>query len=332
MNLLPQCHMTTLIAPGVRSLIWDDDGLVDWVGGGARYLLDGQHVPSTVNYAYPFDAAVASPSGTFVVIYTKYGTKGLVLRDGKILREINRSFYQADCYEYPITLFALDSGQEVIAHCPDDYCKIDIDDLETGTRLTAAAPRSPADIFHSRLQASPSGRHLVSAGWVWHPVDVVKVYDIGQALGSPQHLDGPGLIAGLMAERSSAAFQTDGSLVVALDGDINGETDLCDLRLFDAQTLECGRITPLAAKAGSIMPLGRNFVLGLYDHPHVIDLASGHVVLAFPDIASGNQTTSINSTTDVIPVMAQDITRHRLAIADSDKITILQFDPSPSAA
>jgi hypothetical protein len=53
-----------------------------------------------------------SPSGEFAVIYTRLGTKGLVLHRGKIIREINRSFYHADVYEYPIGLAALKNGRE----------------------------------------------------------------------------------------------------------------------------------------------------------------------------------------------------------------------------
>lgn len=77
------------------SLVWDGDELVDWAGGGTRYSLDGTSVSARIFYAYPFDAAVASPSGKYTAIYTKRHTKALILRDGKLLREVNRSYYHA---------------------------------------------------------------------------------------------------------------------------------------------------------------------------------------------------------------------------------------------
>ena len=54
---------------GVRSLNWRGDELVDWVGGGRSFALDGTEQRANVYYAYRFDAAVASPDGRFAVIY-----------------------------------------------------------------------------------------------------------------------------------------------------------------------------------------------------------------------------------------------------------------------
>src|SRR5260221_381046 len=116
-------------AQNVRSLCWQGDALIDWVDGGSAYYLDGTTKPSNVAFRYRFDAAVASPSGTFAVIYERRGTKGLVLKNGIAIREINRSFYYADAYEYPVALFRRSNGQEVIAHCPERFCRIDIDEL-----------------------------------------------------------------------------------------------------------------------------------------------------------------------------------------------------------
>lgn len=150
----------------VRSLAWLEDGLVDWVGGGARYGLDGSIRRAGVNYAYRFDAAVSTADGRFAVIYERTGTKGLVLREGNILREINRSFNQAHVYEYPICLWTRKDGRSLMAHCPDDYDRLEIDDLETGERLIPSSDRTSVDFFHSRLQISPNGTRLLSAGWV----------------------------------------------------------------------------------------------------------------------------------------------------------------------
>jgi len=134
-------------ASGVRSLVWDGPSLVDWAAGGQRYFFNGETVSGPVRYAYPFDAAVSLPGTSFSAIYARGGTKGLILRDGEILREINRSYYFAAAYEYPIALFRLRSGREVLAHCPDGYSRLEIEDLATGEALTRSTARQPSDFL-----------------------------------------------------------------------------------------------------------------------------------------------------------------------------------------
>jgi hypothetical protein len=75
----------------VRSLIWAGDRLVDPVGGGAAVSFDGAVTRRSVNWAYTFDRALASDDGQATVLYTALGTKGLVIRGRKVVREINRS-------------------------------------------------------------------------------------------------------------------------------------------------------------------------------------------------------------------------------------------------
>jgi hypothetical protein len=66
------------------------------------FHLDGAVEKAKVRWAFPFDAAQSTPDGRIAVIYQRRGTKGLVLRGERVLRELNRSFYHADAYEYPI--------------------------------------------------------------------------------------------------------------------------------------------------------------------------------------------------------------------------------------
>ncbi len=159
---------SSFTATGIKSLCWRGDELIDWVGGGRAFAADGTERPSTVRYGYRFDAATASPDGRFAVIYERLGTKGLLLCDGRVLRELDRSFYHADAYEYPVALFSGSDGRVLLAHRPRDYCRIDLEDAETGRLLTESLDRKPSDFFHSRLALSPNGKRLLSAGWVWH--------------------------------------------------------------------------------------------------------------------------------------------------------------------
>jgi hypothetical protein len=314
-------------------LAWEGNDLVDWADGATRYQLDGTNTAGGVNYAYEFDAVATSPSGEFQVIYTRLGTKGLVLRRGELVREINRSYYFANAYEYPVALLSLKGGREVLAHCPDKYNRLEIDDLASGERLTNSGKRSPADFFHSRLAASPSGQHLLSAGWIWHPMDVVHVYDVGTALMDPSHLDGAGLLLDAWADESSATFLDDRRLAVALEGIGRDEGSAArssaprDLRIFD---LEAGAVlatTHPFGKIGSMMAVGEHHLLTLHEHPRLIHIASNEVVCAWPEIRSGTQVSSIlMDSNSVPPTMALDPINRRCAIAGNDHIHALLFE------
>src|SRR5687768_1568490 len=98
----------------IISLAWSGNDLVDWCAGGTRYSLDGTIQHASVYYAYKFDAALASPGGRYAVIYERLGTKGLVLRDHRVVREINRSYYCAAAYAYPVAFAPLSDGHEAL--------------------------------------------------------------------------------------------------------------------------------------------------------------------------------------------------------------------------
>lgn len=315
-------------AKGVSSLAWDGDSLVDWVGGGTRYHLNGDVIQSNIRYAFPFDASATLPGSAYSVIYTRCGTKGLLLKDGKILRELNRSFYHADVYEYPIVLFRLPSGREVMAHCPKDYCRLDIEDLVTGELLTDSTIRKSSDVFHSRLCASQDGRFLVSSGWLWHPIDNVIVYDVLASLKDPTNLDGAGISLQAHAEESSSTFLPNGRLLVYLAGDIDSDDSPImqgELRIFD---LENGAtsVVPTAGPLGTIVAIGNNHLLALYGHPRLIHLESGKEVYSWPQLKSGSQTSSILMSEPTIPVIAVDSINQRFAIADDNGITVIKLE------
>lgn len=315
--------------PGVQSLAWDGDALVDWVAGGRRYGLSGDITEASVRYAYSFDAAVALEGSALSVIYTRCGTKGLVLQGGDVVREINRSFYHADVYEHPIALFRLASGREVLAHCPESYCQLDIEDAITGELLTRSTSRKPADFFHSRLAASPDGRHLVSAGWLWHPIDDVSLYDVEQALADPSHLDGFGLGLGVTAEESSATFFPDGRLAVALQGEIDADDTApqAELRICDAGRSMDPMVLSPAGRMGTIAAIGNDHVLALFGHPRLLDMRTGREVLSWPQLKSGTQTTSILMAGYDVPPTAVDAAGKRFALADAQGITVIQIAP-----
>src|ERR1051325_2516048 len=304
----------------VRSLCWQDDELVDWVAGVVRYRLDGTIDEARINWAYKFDRAIASPDGQYVVIYENLGTTGLLLKDGRLLREINRSYYCANAYEYPVALSRLSDGRAIIAHCPEEYCKIELEEVETGRRLTSRENK-PADFFHSRLQFSPDGRFLLSAGWVWHPFDMVEVFDVERALAEPESLDQVWQLnrEGVNGEVHAAAFN--GADTFAFAGDAEDEKS----PVVGVYNLAEGRVvslSPVPAQVGTLMPPG-DFAVGFFEHPKLIELSHGRVVNRGEEIASGSQNSSIIWHQTPIPPIALDPASKRFAVAGPEAIIVI---------
>jgi hypothetical protein len=327
-------------AKGIRSLSWCGEELVDWVGGARRFSLDGIQERAAIRYAYRFDSAIACPEGRFAVIYEKLGTKGLLLDNGKVVRELNRSFYQAEAYEYPVSFLRGSAGQLLLAHCPNAYCQIDFEDVETGRSLTASNERKPSDFFHSRLAVSPNGKRLLSAGWVWHPWSAVVWFDISRALKDPLHLDrGEPVRSG--REEASACWLDDDLLVATGSGDIEDADDEqkaepvpqlgpLGLAIFDIAQGVCLRAFQLNEPAGTVFAVDRRHILSLYRHPKLIDLETGKIVHAWSDLRSGLQSSSIiwGMKEDAMPPpMTFDPIRKRFAIANGDVVTIIAFLP-----
>ncbi len=313
------------------SLSWVGDGLVDWVGGGTRYALDGTVTDAHVHFAYRFDSAVCSPDGQYAVLYEALGTKGLVLRDGEVLRELNRSFYHANHYEYPIALATLPSGRTLLAHCPDEYCRLELEDAETGARLTRRESTSP-DIFHSRLQFSRDGRYLVSAGWVWHPVDVVNVFDVPRVLEAPETLDASGYLEleGWDLELTGAAFGEREQLLLtspnvdaaAFPEDLQSHSGSIGVYSLSERRLLSS--APLEETAGTLMGLGA-YAVDFFNHPKLIEVATGRIVARWPELSTGLQTSSIRHHLPKPPPLALDPVGRRFAVGTKTGIEVVQL-------
>jgi len=323
----------TIETNGVRSLAWDGDCVVDWVSGGHRYGIDGSITERLVNYAYKFDASIISPSGKYAAIFTSVGTKGALLRNGEIVRQVNRDFYCANAYLYPIAFAQLPDGREVLIHCPEHYCQIEIEDIETGERLTQSSKRDSADIFHSRLSVSPDGRWLISAGWVWHPVDVVHIYDLHEALRDPHTLDVVGIRPPGLWELSAAGFIDADTVVLGTSDEFFGDEDDEDDNQPGENRIATWKIgatsysssIALEHPPGTVMALSDRFVVSMFKHPRLIDLDKGQTIHEWNDIDSGTQTSSI--TRDKLPPpIAMDPQNARFAVAQEKNVRMVQID------
>ncbi len=321
-------------AKNVRSLQWHNQQLFDWVAGGHRYHLDGKCDQRNVNYAYRFDTAIVSPSGDYVVLYERLGTKGLLLHQDRILRELNRSFYHAHVYEYPVAFLQLVDGREVLVHCPNEYCRLEFEDIVTGQRLTAHDEHKPADIFFSRLASSPSHRFLLMAGWVWHPWDVIGIYDVQHALDNPTILDGYGEAPLTSAEIYAASFSDTQTLVLVTSNesfDDDDENDpLCSsgpqsIAYYDLASHKFLSMVSAKETVGTIMPVGSRYIVGFYEHPKLFDCLTGEVVHRWQNLATGKRTSSIQWHIDKVPPYAIDNLNGRFAVANGDAITVIEI-------
>jgi hypothetical protein len=326
----PTFGETLIPAAGVRSLVWSGDTLIDWAAGGAMYHLDGSCTRAHVAYSYPFDAATTAPGSDHVVIYKTLGTKGLLLRNGQIVRELNRSFYHASIYEYPVCL-ARHGGRTLLIHCPEDHNRLEIEDAETGEKLTLRASE-PADIFHSRLRPSPDGGRLLSAGWAWAPSDVVLLFDLAEALRRPEHLNEntqcvPDSPPYGLTEDSSACWQTDTTVVLAgARDDVNEVIEPASgIVVYDVLSNAFHSAHTLESPPGTLLPIGSTHVVAFHEHPRLIRLADGAVEHTWSRIASGAQIGSILGT-DLPPILALDPDSARFAIVQPDGIHVVALE------
>ncbi len=335
MNRTSSHSQITLHARGVRTLRWNNEHLIDWVSG-TRFSLDG----AGQRFADPADPAFdgAVDCGPYAVIFERLGTRAKLLHDGRLLRELSRDDYCAEAYEYPACLWRTRGGRTLLAHCPEHYNHVEIDDAETGARLTSSTQRKPADFFHSRLQVDPSGRRLLSAGWVWHPWDVVGWVELAPALEAPCTLDNFGCdVQGkeCIAEESSACWQNDHRIIVGASEEGHGDQEIATLlgprlrpngiAVYDVRERRVISEVGLGYPSGTMMPVGQDAVLTLHEHPRLVSLVDGQVLHEWRDLPTGVQTSSIIWGIERPPPMALDPDRRRFAVVREDEIVVVRI-------
>ena len=318
---LPPITELSFAALGVRSLCWDGDELVDWVGGGQRWTLAGRALPPVREPDTDFDDAVVLPGSPWAAIFQARGERGLILRDGKPWRELKRAEHVSGCFSYPIALFRLADGRAVVAHCPEDYCCLQIDDLETGETL-AACPREHADdYFPAGLEVSPCGRWLLSgAGWVWHPVSCIRAYDLSAALRDPRTLGGVGVPFDGWGDYADACFLPDSRVLLSVTGTCLDAAERASGTRFDHELAVIDLDHPDTAQRwdlgdwnGGVMAMGHRHTFTFHDHLRLVAIDGVREVRSWPHVTFGDG------------VFALDSARGRLAQARDGRITVLQL-------
>lgn len=318
-------EVTKLDVPDAKLLCWQGDTLFD-LARGKRIFLDGRTERYGYAWGFRFDAVVSSPSGNFQILYERHDTKGIIVKNGRKHREINRSCAHADIYDYPVAMFRMPNGREALVHCPEDYDRLHIEDLETGERLTARDSKSE-DFFHSRLQVSPDGRWLLSAGWVWGYLDTVCLFDIHEVLRNPSHLDSSGIAPKMSCTEIMAAVFNSSELVAAAGGD----EELADPALAntvfvtDVPSSRILSVAPVAESLGTILLVDDSHILSLFKHPKLVNIQTGKIMRRWEEIDSGDQTSSIHRGT--LPPMAYDPVHRRLAVSDHTSVLVIEINP-----
>lgn len=313
----------TIVTRNLSSLVWKNNVLMDILAGGIEYALDGSIQEPNIHtiWAYPFDSVISS--GIYSILYENSGTKAILLKKNKLVRELNRSFYYAKDYGYPICFTPIPDGELGIIHCPLDYNVLEIEKVSTGDILTKR-PQNAQDIFHSRLQVSPNGKWLLSNGWVWHPWNILCVYDLHEALKNPNHLDTDGIPTPLT---STGEWEIDNAVV----GDNKVVACLCTDDRFQLGVLQLEPLTftqvDIAQPTGIMMMLEPHWIVAFFDYPKVIDIRTGEVVLSFPDFPSPIERAqpSVTFYEHDQPILALDPANKRFAMGNKKKIDVIIF-------
>jgi hypothetical protein len=326
-----------LTAPGAESLVWPDGALVDVAAGWRRYPLGGSvPVSRYTEYGPGFDAVVIAPAADVVALVRSTGTKALLLEPGgKVIRELNRSYYHAEAYRYPLALFTLPDGRTGLVHCPEHYNQLEIEVARTGERLAGGGDRDPDDFFHSRPAASPDGRFLLSAGWMWHPLSLAEIYDLSRALRQPRVLDAipredPWTQATGVTEISGACFVgQDVVISTSADEPDTDEADPlgpCTLARWSARRRQFTWNRRLAQTAGDLLPIG-NSIPALYQCPRLYDAVTGELQAEWPDLDTGQADNSIvwDKAFSGPARVAVAEPGQRFAVTNRETITVIQL-------
>ncbi|MFJ9865509.1 hypothetical protein [Streptomyces sp. NPDC101165] len=321
-----------------QSLVWQDDTLVDPVGGRA-WNSAGVEQRTDTGYGPVFDRSVVSSSGRHSVVYAERGTRALLVRGSYVVRELTRSIHHADDFDYPVALGVLPDGREILVHCPEEYNVLHIEEVESGKRLTSG-PRGDKDVFHSRLSVSPDGRHLLVAGWVWHPYGIAEVFDLEAALTDPAALDGPGVLPmepGIDAEVESACWLDRDRLVVATGEEFLDDEEMPalgprELGVWSLSERRWMHRSRVEFKVGTLLA-GGSRVVALHGHPRLIDITTGAVLAEWPEVAVARREGAYGATHVPTPVAALHPDGTRLAVARTGGIAVIQLpDPGDGRA
>ncbi|WP_214229625.1 hypothetical protein [Pedobacter sp. B4-66] len=283
----------------LKTIDWLNGNIVDWVSAGQIYSPDGQQKQiAKYHYAFGFDASITSQNGQYAFIYRRLGTKGILLKGGEILREINRTYYCADTYEFPAAFITV-GNETYLVHCPIDYCQLDFENVETGEIVSNVQGREPSDMFHSRLAISPDNKYLMVCGWAWHPVNTVELFDIVACLENPLLLDNSFLYPNFGTEINSASFIDNERVLIAstdeepFDDEVPPLLPQKHLAIWNFIKNEITSPVKVNGEFGNLFAINDRQAWDMFKFPKIINIETGEIESKLEAINSGLQTSSI---------------------------------------
>lgn len=285
----------------LKTIDWLNDDIVDWVCAGQLYSSDGQQRQiAKYHYSFGFDASITSQNGQYAFIYKRLGTKGILLKDGEMIREINRSYYHAETYEFPAAFVTVENETYLI-HCPIDYCRLDFENVETGEIVSNIPGRNPSDVFHSRLSVSPDSKYLMVCGWAWHPVDTVELFEIEECLKNPGLLDETFLYPKFGTEINSASFIDNDRILIAstnedpFDDEVPPLLPQKHLAIWNFIKNEITSPVKVNGEFGNLFAINEKQAWDMFKFPKIVNIQTGEIESKLEEINSGLQTSSIMS-------------------------------------
>jgi len=313
----------------LQTIDWFDNKVVDWNSAGTQYSENGEtRQLQKYHFGFECDGSITSKNGEYVLLFQKLGTKGLLLKNGEILREINRSYYQSSVYEFPAAFFTF-KNRTYLVHCPIEYCRLDFEDVETGEIITKQSERDPQDFFHSRLEVSNDNKYLLSKGWFWHPFDSIKLFDIEKCISDAKLLDSGISVPNVTSEIGSASFIDNNRILVCasneepMDDEKEESIPPGHIAIWNFITNEISRSVKINGVFGNVFAIDDKKCWDLYDYPKIIDLISGEVIDKDEEVFSGKQGSSIIDHLENLPKIAFNKETKQVAIASDNKIDIL---------
>jgi len=318
----------TLTANYLNTISWFNNTIVDWDSAGTQYFLDGSTKQlRKYHLGLPSSAAITTPDGMYNFIYSRLGTKGLLLKNGELLREIDRSYYCADVYEYPAA-FATVKNKTYLIHCPISYKQLDFEDVETGQLITNIPGREPIDFFHSRLEISPDGKYLIDRGWAWHPLDWLEVYNIQDCLDNPKLLDNSTLSPDIGTEICTASFINSSKILIGSSNEVINneradEMPIKSLAIWDLETNRISNPTKVNGTFGNLFAINDDYAWDMFDYPKIINIHTGEIVDKDETIDSGKRNSAIAYSLNEYPQIIFNRDTKQIALSGKDKIEVL---------
>ena len=252
----------------------------------------------------------------------------MLLKNGELFREINRTSYQSAVYEFPAA-FLNYNNRTYLIHCPIEYCRLDIEDAETGEIMTNKVEREPVDFFHSRLEVSLDHQFILSKGWYWHPWDGIKLFDVEACMRNPRLLDEGVSPPDVGTEISSASFINEEEILVyatmeeAMEEELEEPIPQGHLAIWNIQTNTINNAVKVEGNCGNFFAIDHKKCWDLLGYPKQISLENGAVIDKEESIFSGKQASSIIHHLGLLPKIAYNQKSKQIAIAHENKIEIL---------